>query len=285
VPPAISDAAAWLLPNDGAQLVVTFSERWQSAAAEEWSKKHAEIQSNLQRLAELDAAAGDGPLNDAEALERGFLAERFIDTEAALLRFEQALGWGGNNAAVLFQIGRILLDLGRDEGLLCLKQVIDQDDDSIVPACELAESYLAEAGRSGEAADFVRRRSAQMEILNADRADRSQIDRADKLTPHGWDDEQLEDIMRAIGIARKKGLRRAWMVQKETRHRAWEAAYFLVCDFGSYRRSDEELELLLTEMSGYLKNCGNICILLCDPNERWLPTKVSMVNNSKLFPN
>lgn len=284
MPPAISDAAAWLLPNDGAQLVVEFSERWQNAVSAEWTEKHTEIQKRVQRLAALDAAASKGPLNDKDALERGFLAEQFIDMEAALMRFEQALEWTGNRAPPLFQIARILLELGRDEGLACLKQVIELDDDSIVPACEMAESYLDDAGRGSEATDFIRRRKAHQELLDDDCVDRSQIGRADNLFPHECSDEKLEGIMRVIGVARKRGLRRAWMVRKATKHRHWEAAYFLVCDFGTYRRSEEDMDDLLSEMAEGLEGQKDVTILLCDPSERWLPTKVSMVANAKLFP-
>ena len=284
IPPTINNAAAWLLPNDGAELVVEFSQRWQAEASPHWTERHEEIQAHMQRLAALDEAAEKSPLSLDDAMERGFLAERFTGREAALMRFEQALTWTGNTAPPLFQIARILLSLGRDEGLACLKQVIELDDDSIVPACELAESYLNDAGRGGEATEFLRRRKAHQEILDADRADRSQIGRADTLFPHECDEAKLETTMRVIGVARKKGLRRAWMVRKATEHRTWEPAYFLVCDFGTYRRSEEDIDALLTEMVECLDGHRDVCVLLCDPGERWLPTKVSMVANAKLFP-
>jgi len=284
VPPIISDAAAWLLPNDGAQLVVAFSERWQADVAEEWTEHYTEIRSRAQRLAALDEAATKGALSDADALERGALAETFIDTEAALVRYEQAMSWTENKAAPLYEIARILLKLRRDEGLVCLKQVIELDDDSIVPACKLAETYLNELDRGAEAADFVRRREAHEKLLANDRADRSEIGRADRLFSHECGEEKLEEIERVIGIARKKGLRRAWMVRKATKHRDWATAYFLVCDFGSYRRSEEEVEEIRTEMIAGLEGQTDVTVLLCDPDERWLPTKVNMVANAKVFP-
>lgn len=284
LPPAISDAAAWLLPNDGAQLVLEFSEQWQAEVAEHWTERHAELQERIQHLAALDAAAENGALSEEDALERGYLAERFIDAEAALLRFEQALTWTDGAAAPMFQLGRILLNLGRDEGLVCLKQAMDADDDAIVPACELAEAYLNNAERGGETVDFVRRREAHQKILDEDSDDRHRIDRGDTLAAHDFDEEQLEPIMRVIGAARKKGLKRAWLVRKTTKHREWEAAYFLVCDVGGFTRWTEDMDELQTEMAEALAGHENVVVMICDVADAWLRTKASLVAHAQVFP-
>ncbi len=283
LPPAANDAGTSLLPNDGADLEQEFSRHWETLAAEHWDEQHKELQEKHQRLAELDATAENGALTKDDAMIRGYLAEHFMGSEAALTRFEQALAWSDGADEALFAKGRVLLNLDRDEGLDYLNQAMDRNSDAIVPGCQLAETYLAAAGRDPQAKTYRRRREAHEELLQADWTDRGQLTDDDTFVLHDCGAEKLADIVRIIDGFKKKGVKKAWLVRKVTQHRQWEAAYFLICDPGAVQRWSGDINKQQAELSELLACYDDLVVLICDANAAWLTDKATAVPNAQIY--
>lgn len=284
LPSTAEERAVSILPDIGAGLAEELSKLWQAMVVENWSDRHNEIEGQRAQLVDLDAAAETGILSEDDAMTRGYLAEEFLGAEAALSRFEQAVEWSNGADRALFAKGRLLLELGRDDGLVCLEQVMDRNADAIVPGCQLAQSYLMRAERTEEAADYERRKEAQESILQDDWVDRNQVNRDDEFVSFDGDPEKVADIRQSIRKLKRKGLKRAWLARKVTQHRQWDNMYVLVCDTTWRRRWSEDTDALQTKLAQALEHHDDVVVLVCDVGDSWLRDKARAVPDAKIFP-
>jgi hypothetical protein len=284
LPPEVTEAAISLLPNGGQGLAAELSRRWQTLVTENWENSHRQLAEQRRWLAELDAKAEQGALSEDDAMNRGYLAERFMGPEPALERFEQAVAWSNGANRPLFETGRIFLMLGRDEGLAHLDRVMSEADDAIVPACELAEDYLTGSGRDAEAEAYRSRRKAQEEILQDDWTDRQKIGLDDTFVDPRYSAERVSEMARLLEGFKKKGLKKAWLVQKVTKHRQREPVYFLICEIGAYKRWTEDTDELQTEIAQSLSSGDDIRVVVCDVADTWLRDKAMATPGAEIFP-
>lgn len=278
------DPAIALLPNRGAKLIEAFSQQWQHSSQEYWEHLYHERQEQRQRLVQLDDAAKDGPLDEAEAVERGVLAEQFIDPEAALARYDEAVAWSEDAAIPLFHQGRILLQLGREEGVAVLQLAMSKDPDTTVSSCHNIEAFLTAAGRGAEAKGFECRRKAYEELLEADWQDRCGIARKDDFVPHTCEAAQVAAIAAILTSFKKRGLNAAWLMRKPTQQRQWEAAHFLVINVTVFKRWTEDLEQLQAEIAETVPFEGHLMVFVCDKKRGWLRKKAKAVSGSQIYP-
>ena len=284
VPEVPGETAVSLLPDEGAAYVEAFSRDWLEDAGASWRGRHEELEQQRQWLADLEAAAGEGPLAEEDALNRGFLAEKFMDSEAALERFRQALDWSGDADRPLYQTGRLLLELGRDEGIGHLDRLMARDEDAVVPACSIIESYLTEAGRTDEAAAYARRREAMEQMLETDWAERNSVNKSDTFVMHRYTPEQAAELARALAGFKKKGLKKAWLVAKLTTHRQSVPAHLLVCEIGVYRRWTEDMAKLQREIAQNLSVEDDLAVTVCDTDDGWIRDKAQAVSGAQIYP-
>lgn len=285
IPTEAKNPAIDLMPKSGNSIVAEFSRQWIKQAGENWKLRYAEYQEQKQQLSELDQSAKEGALDLNDAVAWGCLTEEFQSPEAALARFEQALEWSPKSAALRFARGRILLELEREEGLEELNRAIDLDADATVPACQHIEAYLARNDRAAEADPYRAKREAAELILDEDEGERTRAHRNDIFHAAEIDALTLHEVLRVIAAFRRKGIKKAWLVRKETSHRRDVPAYLLVCDATwSKHMSDRALRRLQNDLADAISVHLDLATFVLESGDNWLRKKVKAVEGARIFP-
>jgi tetratricopeptide (TPR) repeat protein len=157
--------------------------RWRDAVGDEWLVAHAEAAAARDRLAELDRAAAEDAIDPHEQLERAALLEQFEGAEAARASYERVLESSPTDPQANFALGAIMLDGGDDAGLLRLSLAMASDESAVLPACDLAVSYLERHGRADEAGPYRERAARRAAHVTAAAAERFRVGRGDTLLP------------------------------------------------------------------------------------------------------
>lgn len=199
-------------------LDAAFAGRWIEQVGPQWREVHEEAARRAQRLDELDKEATAHPLPADKELERADLVEGLRSGREALPLFRQLLERDPDNARAAFAVGRLMLADGDDGGLAWIEHAMSRDPQAVVPGCELAHGYLSERGRHEEARKWTQWHDQFMKEVERAHAERSQVARNDRFSPHGLDVAAIAAVRTALsGIPE---VRRAWIVAREVRHLA-----------------------------------------------------------------
>ncbi|MBL8471044.1 MAG: M48 family metallopeptidase [Rhodocyclaceae bacterium] len=207
-PPHPSAANIWLgdaLPA----LRAEFDRAWHDATAEQWRERHAYLQGQARRLAELRAQS---KLNTDEHWEQiRLIGELEPDTPQRSL-IDALLERAPDHAPALYRRGLLRLDAGDAGGIADLERVMELDAGATLPACEAAWRYyrdrepnLADSYRTRwqERSDYENRVRAELQTLSPDAT----------LDAHGLDAE-TEDKFRTIVAADSKHIRRIYLLRR-----------------------------------------------------------------------
>lgn len=216
-PPAVGESADSLLGSAAARLVEGFDAEWRERIAGSWREYHERVATGRARLSVLAAAGDASTLGEEDLLERAALEEAYgAGAEAALpLRRSAFERFPASNRA-RFALGRQLLERRDAEGAPLVEAVMRADPDFEVAALELLRDFTATTGdRDAAAAWHARLEEALQRDAESDR-ERSEVRVDDDFRPHGLSSDVLAELVAALRSV--PGLRRAWLVRKQTAH-------------------------------------------------------------------
>ncbi len=149
-------AAAVLLGALASELAGRIDARWGDDIRESWRTEHREVCRARAELEALEATRAERELTVEELRTRAGLTERCAGAQAAIAANRDVLAEQDDPLAH-YDLGRLLLDGGDDEGLDHLDAAIGLDAEATVPACSIAVAYLRRRNRADEAARWAER--------------------------------------------------------------------------------------------------------------------------------
>jgi hypothetical protein len=185
--------------------------RWKLVVREQWLVARADLEDAHARLDSLDERAEAGTLTPSEELERASLREQL--TGDAKADYEEALAAAPDDPVANFAVGRALLADGDDLGLMHLGLAMQEDDEAILPACQLAIGYLERTGRGDEAEPYRERAGRRLAQLRRAEAERGPLTADDVLLPPAPPGDLLPLVLAELRPRRE--IERAYLVRKQ----------------------------------------------------------------------
>jgi len=156
---------------------------WAESVAEEWKQKHREMAAARARCQALSDKSATVGLSIDELWEYACQMEALESDRAALPLLQQLLTKEPAHAPANLAMGRLLLAQDDQSGLQYLEKALAQDREAVIPACQLASSYLERRGNHKESMRYrIKAQRQRQQMLDAE-AERSTIKPGDSFDP------------------------------------------------------------------------------------------------------
>ena len=254
-PPAASAAGAWLGELQDV-LADQLDRAWVETAREGWLERHRTIQSEWERLAELEGAAEAGRLELEERLEHAWLVEEHRGFQEAAGLYAALAVEAPGNAAVRCHAGRALLCGGDEAGLAHLHAAIEMDRNLVGVAAKAAFPFLVAHGRREEAREwYIRELEQEMENAAAQEERRYLAPREPMAPPEASPDEveQLRALLETF-----PNVRAACLVRRALRYRPDVPCHLLLLDTG--RARDQAMSAAVQEIARRMPIAGEVWV-------------------------
>ena len=186
---------------------------WAESVADKWQQKHEEMAAARARCQALSDKSATVGLSIDELWEYACQMEALESDRAALPLLQQLLAKEPAHAAANLAMGRLLLAQNDQSGLQYLEKALAANREAVIPACQLASSYLERRGNHKESMRYrVKAQRQRQQLLDAE-AERSTIKPGDSLEPHGLSAEVIDGI--AGQLASKPDVQAAYLVRKK----------------------------------------------------------------------
>jgi len=150
-PPARPTASEVLLGPAREGLAARLDGDWARWVEKSWTDRFESMQRGAKRLARVDAEGGPPTTDPRKALELASLREELHGPEAALPFYRAAFDAHPGEAPLRFALGRVLLELDREEGLEVVRPLFDSPREAVAAAHHLACEYFRRRGQGEEA--------------------------------------------------------------------------------------------------------------------------------------
>lgn len=259
---------------------------WADSVAEEWQQKHQEMAAARARCQALSDTSATVGLSIDQLWEYACQMEALESDAAALPLLQQLLTREPAHAAANLAMGRLLLAQNNQAGLLYLENALAADRHAVMPACQLASSFLERQGKHTESLRYrIKAQRQQQQFLEAD-AERRRLTPSDSFEPHGLSAEKIENIARQLAL--RSDIQAAYLVRKNVQtltdtpcyaliiipHRAW---YELDAEAGNHA--------LLSTLTAALPLPEGTSILIADQlmKHRWINT-LKAISHASILP-
>ena len=199
---------------------------WAESVADEWHHKHEEMAAARARCQALSDKSATVGLSIDELWEYACQMEALESDRAALPLLQQLLMKAPNHAAANLAVGRLLLAQDDQAGLQYLEKALTTDRDAVIPACQLASSYLERRGNHKETMRYrVKAQRRRQQLLEAE-SERRAIKPGDPFEPHGLSADIVEGL--AGQLASKPEVQAAYLVRKKVQTPTAVPCYALI---------------------------------------------------------
>lgn len=231
--PHEATAANYYLDTHATATRQALDRSWMESVADEWQRKHQEMAAARARCQALSDKSATVGLSKDELWEYACQMEALESDRAALPLLQQLLTQEPTHAAANLAMGRLLLAQDDQAGLPYLEKALAQDHAMVIPACQLASSFLERRGNHKESMRYrVKAQRQRQKLLDAE-SERRTIKPGDSFEPHGLTVEVIEGIARQL--ASQSDVEAAYLVRKKVQvltnvpyyalviipHRAW----------------------------------------------------------------
>jgi Zn-dependent protease with chaperone function len=224
--PHEATAANYYLDAHATATRATLDRSWAESVADEWRQKHEEMAAARARCQALSDKSATVGLSVDELWEYACQMEALESDHAALPLLQQLLMKAPTHAAANLAVGRLLLAQDDQSGLLYLEKALAVDREAVIPACQLASSYLERRGNHKESMRYrVKAQRQRQQLLNAE-AERSIIKPGDSFEPHELSAEVIDGI--AGQLASKPDVQAAYLVRKKVQALTSVPCYALI---------------------------------------------------------
>ncbi len=252
--PHETTAATYYLDAHATATRAALDRSWADSVAEEWQQKHEEMATARARCQALSDKSATVGLSTAELWEYACQMEALESDRAALPLLQQLLKKEPTHAAANLAMGRLLLAQNDQAGLQYLEKALAADREAVIPACQLASSYLERRGNHKESMRYrVKAQRQRQQLLDAE-AERSAIKPGDSFEPHGLPAEVIDGI--AGQLASSPDVQAAYLVRKKVQVLTGVPCYALVViphrawyELDTERRNQALLEKLRTTLT------------------------------------
>ncbi|MBX9658020.1 MAG: M48 family metalloprotease [Nitrospiraceae bacterium] len=273
--PHEATAANYYLDTHATATRAALDRSWAESVAKEWQQKHEEMAAARARCQALSDKSATVGLSIDELWEYACQMEALESDRAALPLLQQLLMKAPNHAAANLAVGRLLVAQDDQTGLQYLEKALAADRDAVIPACQLASSFLERRGNHKESMRYrVKAQRQRQQLLDAE-TECSTIKPGDSFEPHGLSNAIIETIARQL--ASRPGIQAAYLVRKKVRVPANVPCYALVIiPHRAWYELDAEASnrTLLDTLGTILTLPAHTSILVADQlmKHRWINT-------------
>lgn len=266
VPPGGADerAADIYLGGKVSSLCGRLDVRWQREVARLWASNHEQALTERARLGELEERRDS--LEPDELLELAHLVEDHRGEEEALELVRRLLSGVPDHAVGRYTAGRLLLRRGDDAGLRELDRAMELDPDAVIPACQIAISYLTEQRRGGEAERYETRFAGRLEDLAQAFGERQTFTIGDPVEPTALPVDAEADLRRVV--AGFPEIERAYLGKLKVDHLADELPVYVVLAVARKPGRQERAPALVTRLAEAVELPGETFVVVRQPRSR-----------------
>jgi hypothetical protein len=283
--PHEATAANYYLDAHATTTRATLDRSWAESVADEWQRKHEEMAAARARCQALSDKSATVGLSIDELWEYACQMEALESDRAALPLLQQLLMKAPTHAAANLAMGRLLLAQDDQAGLQYLENALAADREAVIPACQMASTFLERRGNHKESMRYRVKAQRQRQQFHEAETERSTIRPEDPFEPHGLSAEAIDRI--AGQLASKPDIQAAHLLRKKVQvltsipcyalviipHRAW---YEL--------DTDSSNQALLEKLRTTLTLPEDTYILIADQlmKHRWINTLKSIPHSAIL---
>ena len=281
--PAKPSAAEQMLTPSLERWYEELHNEWLAAVKPSWEARHAEVQDQRKRLAELQQKPDETVTNE-ERWELATLLSSIDGDDAAFLVFEKLVTANPQHVSAQFEIGRILLERGDDTGIQHLNKAMQLDPECTPGACYLIENFLRNQGKSEEAARYSDRGMEHAELSEEATKERHNVTAQDTFSPHGLDEEQITKLR--DHLRRYTGLKLAYLVRKNVTLFPQRPAYVLgIIPQGAWFsfKSDGSGTTLINEIAQTVPLPEGTWVMLLSTPQKTLLKKIRKTPNACVY--
>jgi len=232
--PTVEQAADRLLGERSAGLAQMFDLRWCARVQDSWKQVYENAQKRRARLTELRTQAAQEPLTTEQGVELASLEEDVGEGAARALTLRRELvARYPESPLARFVLARQLLLQADETGVPLMESVIAVEPDAMLAGCELLRDYCWRRGQRENAGLWHERALERARVVQETKEERERLRVGDRWLGHGLDAPTLRSLVERL--RQIQGLRRAYLVRKQVKHRADLPLYvlgFSVTTFG-----------------------------------------------------
>lgn len=226
-PPGPGMAADVLLGDAREAIAAEFDRRWREGIAPAWENHFSEMQEARQHLGQLNARHDRGEeLSLYDAYERAKLTGSVGgNPENALAQFRELHARAPEDPVICFGLGASLMEKGDAEGCSLMERAMVLDDDAAMKGLELLWEFHSRSGDTEKARVLLDRLVERSDMESFDVNERNQVTLKDVFAPHGLPEDEAVGLEKQLSDV--SGLRRAYLVRKNTRYFTHRPLYIL----------------------------------------------------------
>ena len=214
VPELAGSAAEALFGAQLEELAAQFDREWCGAVTDWWRDRHAHVQNGRAKLATL-AGRSLEQLNDVDLLEYALLVEEFEDRTKAFALYKTLVLERGAKKGARYAYARLMLEHDGNAAIALLEEIMREEPEATMPACDLIVGYLHTHGRQQEAQPYIERYYARQQEEHKARVRRETIRPKDVYLPATLNAEATAALKAALAKHRKR-IKAAYVVRKKT---------------------------------------------------------------------
>jgi Zn-dependent protease with chaperone function len=202
---------------------------WRQEVTKNWQARHAKANALSHRLATLEQAVADKAADVDGLWDKACVLLDLKGHKEAEPLLRQVLALRPDHTAANFNLGRILLDDGREEGETLLERAMAEEEELVPQACHLLHNHYRRLGNTARLRELDARMDAYEKNLAASRAERREVTARDPLIPHGLSEDELRVVRETL--ATEPELSHAHLARKDLRYFP-KQKLFLLCVYG-----------------------------------------------------
>jgi len=279
------NAAESLLGSSLESIRSDVEQRWREQCEPLWRERHAKATALRHRLSTLEQAIPMPAAADVDGLwdKARVLLELHRDAAAEPL-LRQILSQNPAHVIANFQLGRLLLEADRDEGLAHLEISMTEDEQLVPQASMLLHQFFRRSGQTERLRELASRLDRYERDLAASRAERSTVTGADRLIPHDLSEAELVPLVAVL--AAESEVMAAELGRKELRHFP-KQKLFLLCvhPLPAWHRlpNRDREQTLVNRLSQLVRLPGRVLVFAPSGPFRPLARKLQRLDNASVF--
>lgn len=257
---------------------------WSKEIEKNWLERHARANALSHRLSTLNQAVPD-PSADADSLwdQACVLLDLKGDKDLEQL-LRRILILRPDHAPANFYLGRLLLDVGNQEGETYLERVIQEDEDVLPQACAILREHHRRAGRMDKLREVEARVDRYERDMTASRQERSEFAPGDVLIPHDLTEAELGKLRETL--AADPQLAYAELAQKRMKFFP-KQKFFILCVYRwqAWHRlpNADQDRVLVNRISRVVQLPGRVLVIPASGSYRALANKFRHLPGTEIY--
>jgi hypothetical protein len=246
----------------------------------QWITTCRVLKESSDKLNALNSKASEAPLSQAELIEQACLYSTLYESEKALSIYREIYQEDKNNAFVLAEIGRILLEKEDESGVAFLQESMRKNGIMIPINTEIIANYLKEHGRVGELEKYYQFRDNNYDKFNTAAKEIYQFTASNTYLPHNMSQSSVKQINMAI--RKTRSARKAYLVRKQVDSLQGMDIYLLAVEesFISFRFSEPAEQRIIKA----LDSPYNINVIRLGRFDGRFKKNLKTIKNSRIYP-